>query len=217
MREMHSSARNRSAHNGSGLITPRLRISRERSTEYDRFLEIIAGCGAEIVGLPQSECPDSRFDLHARRVGSIRRWRDPLQHGEAGSSRRARRTGSGAAPAGLAHRGSPCATGIARRWRSHLARRSNSGGGRRPPNERGGHSPVANAARWLIRRAHCRAAAGISRPARRHALDVAHQPRRPTSRSRVLPAPARIVPKAASRSRLFAWSTFPTKSSRRWA
>ena len=106
MREMHSSARHRSAHSGSGSITPHLRISRELSPSTTGSWRSSPPLGPRLFAC-RIRVRLTLDSIYTRDASVLcRRRRDPLQHGEAGSSRRAGRTGAGAAPAGLAHRGS---------------------------------------------------------------------------------------------------------------
>ena len=130
--------------------------------EYERFLEIIAGNGCEIVFLPESDATtlDSIYTRDATvesPLGMIlasmgKRSRASEPHAQAEELGRAR----------LAARRRRRTAGTSRGRRSHLARSENGRGRPGGSHQSRRHSAVEEPVERLYRRAHRRAAAGRS-------------------------------------------------------
>ena len=105
-------------------------------SEYDRFLEIVAGSGCEIVRLLARQRPDARLDLHPRCRGRERRWRHSRQHGQSVARGRASGAGAGAPTPQIADCRIDCPSGPSRRRRRRLARSEDAGRGAGRPHQR---------------------------------------------------------------------------------
>ena len=185
--------------------------------EYDRFLALIGQSGAEILSLPKGEGVglDSLYTRDASIVCDrgviLCAMGKPLRAGEPSAQAVAFRD------VGHSHRRPHRTAWHARRRRRRLARCAHDRRGPRLPHERRRHPAASCPARRLDRRADRGATAPLARAWRRLSPDVDHQPCRRRPGRGLLAAHARAVPRAAPRTRLASWWTYPTRSSIRWA
>ena len=158
--------------------------------EYDRFLEIVAGSGCEIVRLPQGS--GLTLDSIYTRDASVVSADGVILASMGKSARAAGARGAGAEELrrrGVAHRRSDCRAGPTRRRRRRVARSDRRWPWAWAPART--TKAFDNSERcWSdsFDERHRGAAAGLSRAARCDAPDVVDQPRRPRSGGRLFPA-----------------------------